>query len=254
MTAINCIRLRKSVLLMTDAAYYDDEGVIQKIADKSIAFDPQRAAIAVRGRSGFLDELGAADLGSLCSTFEEMVTKLPVVTREIASRAQHEPWWGDARQEIILAGWSADRRQGESYALFTQDHVMGDGQGGRLQIPAFELVLLPDMVGAPSVTPELTLEYGLNRRPRFGELNPHVEGISLMQAQRRGRADMDFSTVGGFIRLHTVSFRGVKSEIIHVWPDAVGAPIREGANDANSLPLGEANYKFQMNYRQAAGH
>jgi hypothetical protein len=237
MTAINCIRLRKSVILMTDAAYYDDEGVIHKITDKSIAYDAQRAAIAVRGRSGFLDELRDADLGAMCSSFEEMAAKLPAVASEIVERCQGEPWWGDARQEIVLAGWSAARKQGESYMLFTQDHVMGDGQGGRLQVPAFELVSLPAMVGAPSVTPELTREYGLNRPPRFGEINPHVEGISLMQAQRRSRADLYYSTVGGFIRLHTVSFRGVKSEIIHVWPDAVGSPIRESANDLQSLPL-----------------
>lgn len=223
MTAINCFRLRKSVIVMTDAAYYDTAGVIGAITDKSVAYPGARTVIAGRGKKGFYDDIVAADLGAGGATFDSLLRSLPGALREIMADCEVE-----GRQEVLIAGWSSERNQGESYLMFTEAHKVGNGTGGTVPVPAYSLLPLPAFVAAPSPPPALLATYGLLSPPAGREISAKIEGVKLMEAQRRTLGDYPYVTVGGFVRAHTITAKGVISQIIHRWPDVVGQPI---AND-----------------------
>ncbi len=231
MTAVNIFRLGDSVVVMTDGAHYLPDGTIGRLGEKTICFPDSPAVLTSRGRSEFWDQLQNA-LPAERGSFDSVLSWLPIVVQDVARRS-----WHQTRQEIAIAGWSNDRARGESYLMFTADHIMGNGRGGTVEVAAFELVELPHFVVSPSPPPSLLAEQGVFGMPAARNFEPIAVGIRIMEAQRRTPPEAyPTPTVGGFIKCDTITKDGVQSEIIHHWrEDVVGQPITISPEPASRL-------------------
>jgi hypothetical protein len=257
MVAINVIRQEQFVYIVSDGAFCDNAGIVCEISPKAFALPHFPAALAIRGPSHFMPFL-VHRLSRECQSFDEALTRIAQTAREVYlsfPMAMGTLEFGAVEPDfdLIAAGWSKVRGRPESYLVSSHDRLVAREVTAR----AWHLVELPDILIAPPVT-EVALASALIAPPTTGKeltfadwkarystrpFRPDVDGVMLLNAQRRSPRELDprlglgsgpVYMVGGFIQVTSVSSQGTVSEVLHRWPDKVGGRIDPQASEPAS--------------------
>jgi hypothetical protein len=236
MSAINVIVQRDAAHLITDAAVYDNDGIVRQIRPKTYVLPHLKCAIATRGPSRSTDLLGFA-MATLFSSFEDLVEQieeqLPAI---IELHADELTGGGNTRVDLFIVGWS---EHGPA-AYFIQTEPNGwVGDTEILNPPAYTLTPLPSIVASPCFTPEAgtaSME-GANRVIRdVDDLDASMDGLRMLEIQRRDRCALvpggpEAHWVGGFGLWTRIGEHSVGQSVITRWNDRIGEPITPEAMD-----------------------
>jgi len=233
MAAINVVRQRQAVHILSDGAFCDATGIVCEIGPNAFALPHLPAALAIRGSSHFMPFL-VHRLSRECRSFDDLLTRIVQAALEVHTSfpmAFGTLGYGSIEPDfdIVAVGWSKSRGMPASYLVGSHDRVVAPG----LTAMAWQLVELPDVLIAPPIAEKQISAVGWNVPYSPESFRPNVDGLALLKAQRFSRRELDASTgmrgqvyvVGGFVQLTSVSPYGVNCEVLHWWPDAVGRRI-----------------------------
>src|SRR5262245_24795525 len=114
MSALNIVKQRDRVVVVTDGAAYDSEsGVVGAFPTKTIAVPSWPGAVICRG-DPLAAPLFAYFLGFRFSYFDSLVSGILKVLPEIRDDVRRVDG-NTADQTVIVAGWSRDRDRPEAY-------------------------------------------------------------------------------------------------------------------------------------------
>lgn len=222
MTAINILRGRDSVSILTDAGVWGDDLRLTVIAPKCFPIPHCGAAIAVRGPAIGLP-LIAQVLGA-ASSFADLKSHAVNLLRDAIGtiRAITKSEQGQYLQ-LFVAGISDSGP--ESFSILTA------ADSG---LPAWELIPNGEICLCP-FEPNGALHqeiFGIIGSRPIADLDPRVDGLAILEAQRGHPMRLPdgqlASIVGGFAQLTTVRPGSVTSEILQRWPDVIGELIDPG--------------------------
>lgn len=227
MTAINLIRQRRRVCILTDGAGYDAQGVVHAFYQKAVPIAHLRAVVAVRG-AAWAPAIFATEFGVRFITFDDLVAHGGEYAEEVYDR--HFAILtasGHTEINLALAGWSESRNRPETYWLMSDDQ----SSNAMLGVPAWEFVEADAFASAPMPEAEHLEEQGFDV-DHIERVDPVVDGLKVMEAQRRfvgtlraaGASQMT-SAVGGFVTLTEIREDGISQRIIRRWNDRIGENI-----------------------------
>lgn len=222
MTANNLVASKKHncIWIATDAASYDDQGVLGAIKSKVRAIPEWPAVITGRGNTFGLDT-AARELTRRASNFDELVgiasRELPLIVAEFKL---------DRPFELNLAGFF----RGRPMIFFIR--TPGYDSSGSGWPPYIVCPVGPTLFG-PWPSGELISAAG------FVEPDPDdaPENIArslhkLLELQRRVQADDGLSRVGGFAELTTITPDKIEQRTLHAWDeDRIGQRMSAGPID-----------------------
>lgn len=205
--------------LLTDAAFYSDDGTLMAIGRKVWTSEYLPLAVTGRGDREAVASVAAAVMAaaSVMSTVNDVINvfEAMLAERKGSSPAEHV--------EILIAGIS--ETDGPA-AFFVNTH----GQDG---FDAWQLYRTPDAFGAGGELNEA--EAGAIAAVGGGL---DQIGVALMEALRRKRGRNrskpdapEIYGIGGHVDFTLVSALGCTTETIHTWPDEVGKKIDPFAAD-----------------------
>lgn len=219
----------RTAFILNDTAIYDPAGTI--IADQvktininGLAFG-QHAAIATTG--ALTTEVFAAALcGRFLITAADIIANLPEVLADVAKVAQ--PHWPTD------AAWPG---MGLAVAIYDPmrphpDLVMiADAAGDFLPSDYRPFTPIPVRYWTTGMRPAGPFTYkGRQTAVRF---DPYADGVIMMEEQRADVWPDGKPRIGGSVVLTTVGAAGIRTEVLHTWPDKVGEPIRAVEKSAN---------------------
>jgi hypothetical protein len=228
MSALNVVKQRDRVVLVTDAAAFDMKtGVIQGFPTKQVAIPSWPGVFATRGNP-LGTPLFAHFLSCRFQTFDAMVAgiedALPDVHRQVGAMCQ------GADEPLVLGGWSRDRNRPEGYMMSMAENACGanlEETAEAIQPPLYKLHALGTLTISPYVAREAYS--GISGACQdMDELLRHM--IALMEAQRRNfyksKGSEPFCGIGGYAVAAIVSADGIRQKVFHRWPgDRVGKRI-----------------------------
>jgi hypothetical protein len=233
MAAINVIRQRQAVHILSDGVFCDTTGIVCEIGPNAFALPHLPAALAIRGSSHLMPFL-VHRLSRECRSFDEMLPKIAPAALEVHGSfpmAFGTLGYGAIEPDfdLVIVGWSKTRGAPASYLLCSADRPVAAG----LAAQAWQLTELPDVLIAPPIAEKQISAVGWKVPYSSESFRPEIDGVSLLKAQRLSRRELDRSSgmrghvyvVGGFIQLTSVSSHGVSSDVLHWWPDQVGRRI-----------------------------
>jgi hypothetical protein len=229
MTAINVVRQLNAVHILTDGIVCNSEGIICEIGPNAFALPNLPAALAIRGPTQFMPFL-LHRLSRECQSFDELLKTVVSVALEVHMSIPMTLGYGEVRPnfDLVVAGWSHERGHPESFVMTSQE---GPGQVGLTD--AWQLLSLPDVLIAPTVSMAQIQSVGWRAPENAEAFQPNIDGVKLLTAQRLSKGlrprirDRDIESVGGFVQLTTVHSQGVASSILHRWPDRLGQRISQ---------------------------
>ena len=233
MAAINVIRQKQAVHVISDGAFCDNAGIVCEIGPNAFALPHLPAALAIRGSTHFMPFL-VHRLSRECQSFDELLAKVARAAYEVHGSfpmAFGTLGYGAIEPDfdLVVAGWSRLQGTSASYLVSSHDRVIGPG----LTANPWQLLELPDVLIAPPVAEKQITATDWKVPYSAESFRPHTDGLALVKAQRLSRREPDprfpmqgfLHVVGGFIQVTSVSSSGVNSEILHWWPDKVGRKI-----------------------------
>ena len=180
-----------------------------------------KAAFAGRGPKVLLPLL-SEHISSNFASFDEMllgvvnqVRAASVLYRGLLERCEHGSTF-----DLVIAGWSDERRRGETYVL--TDH-------GRYGFPPWTLKDFGKVLIMPADA-ETMGRIRLTPRELEGHLDPVRDGLRILEAQRHTKGLQGAETepshgVGGFAQLTTITAREITTRILKWWPDLIGQKL-----------------------------
>jgi hypothetical protein len=233
MTAINVIRQRQAVHILSDGVFCDETGIVCEIGPNVFALPHLPMALAIRGASHFMPFL-VHRLSRESRSFDEASGKLVRTAQDVHlsfPAAFGSTGYGSIEPDfdLVAVGWSLSSGATAAYLLSSHDRVIARG----VTAQPWQLIELPDVLVAPPIA-EIQIEATGWTVPYSAEsFDPKSDGLALLRAQRLFRRELDprfdsrgyVHVVGGFVQLTSVSSRGVNSQILLRWPDAVGRKI-----------------------------
>jgi hypothetical protein len=233
MAALNVIRQREAVHIISDGVFCDKAGIVCEIGPNAFGLPHLPAALAIRGSTHFMPFL-VHRLSRECRSFEELLAKITRLALEVhASFPMTFGTLGHGTVEpdfdLIAVGWLKSRGAPASYVLTSHDRVVARG----LTSSPWQLLELPEVLIAPPIAEEQILASGWTVPHSAESFRPDADGVALVKVQRLWRRELDervgamqqIHIVGGFIQVTTVSAEGVNSRVLHRWPDQVGRRI-----------------------------
>ena len=219
MSAVDMFTRDDRALIFTDAASYDGNGRLIKLADKCHITADGKLAVTGRGNAWFplaiaktingrsIDEIEDDD-----GEFFETCLAAGQSWMELAGKSFNNVWvvgWSEAAGRPKIAEWSNCPPKGE---------------------PRFRMV---DSVLAPDLGPSGLAFVHAEMGPVARDNVDHVKlGVTVMEAQRREPGSAEFAAegqylVGGHVLLTEVSENGIAQRVVHRWPsDVVGHKIQ----------------------------
>lgn len=233
MAAINVIRQKEAVHIISDGAFCDNTGIVYEIGPSAFVLPHLPAALAIRGSSHFMPFL-VHRLSRECRSFDDLLAKIVRAALEVHTSfpmAFGTLEFGTMQPDfdLVAVGWSKSRKATSSYLITSHDRVVGRG----LTSNAWQLLELPEVLIAPPIAETQITTTGWKVPYSVESFSPETDGIALLQAQRLSRRELNersgtlgqVHVVGGFVQLTTVSPGGVDSRVLHWWPDEVGRRI-----------------------------
>lgn len=210
MSAVNVIRRKRhgredGLVVLTDGAWYNSDGVVQAIASKTLVLPHIPAVVAARGPSHLLPFL--FEIACPCRDFEDLLGSIQSNAYDSSS----------GEYEIIIAGYSQERDRFEVYILPVHDRYACEG------FPACLLMPVPGHLIQPALDPAIIKQIGWHI-PDVDRLDAERDGLRLMECQRADGTPPEH-VVGGFVQKTVIERQGISSSIIHTWPDQVGRKI-----------------------------
>jgi hypothetical protein len=215
MSSAILIRQTDAIHIISDAAAYDKNGTVIALAPKSFAIPHMSAALTARG------DLAALPLVAPLVSLRKYEQTLSAVYRVLAAAKK-----ANSELELFIGGFMTD---GESHAFHaTTESVTGAAAPHPpVNDPIYELTnavtSIPGFAASP-MPPADDPIYELigNRCP--DQIDPRVDGLAIIEAQRRHAVDGIF-TVGGWATLISVYRDRIEERILTRWPDRIGEPI-----------------------------
>jgi hypothetical protein len=233
MAAINVIRQKQAVHIISDGAFCDASGIVCEIGPNAFVLPHLRAALAIRGSSHFMPFL-VHRLSRECRSFDDLLARIAHAALEVhisfpmtfgtLGHGTVEPDF-----DLVVVGWSQARDAPASFLVTSQDRVVARG----LTSNAWQLLELPEVLIAPPIAEKQIAASGWNVPYSVESFRPDVDGIALIKAQRLSRRQLDERSglrgqayvVGGFVQVTSVSSHGISSDVPYWWPDKVGRKI-----------------------------
>jgi hypothetical protein len=238
MTAINVVRQKRAVHIISDGVVCDHNGIVCEIGPNAFALPHLPAALAIRGASHFMPFLSHR-LSRECHSFDDLLIKIVRAAQEVHMSfpmALGNLGFGSIEPDfdLVAVGWSNSRAAPTGYLVSSHDRVVARG----LTANAWQLIELPDVLIAPPIAEHQITATGWQVPYSADSFRPDIDGLALLKAQRLSRraADASFGArgyvyvVGGFVQVTSVSSNGVNSEIVHRWPDELGRRIEPEAS------------------------
>jgi hypothetical protein len=242
MTAVNVIRKPGVIHVLTCGAALAPDGKIVELQSKCVSFPTFPAAAAVTGQNLLLPTFAWYVATRGCTSFDMMVQRAPewmsaaqATVLDLATKAMvaqgKSVFKVPTAYELVLAGWSNERQRMETYLLAGHDE--GSLDGGVTPTRRGEMTETTETDGSVNPPPSAEAMAAVGLTASLDDFDPIVDGVKLMEAQRRTPALVGLwhgapgaHVVGGYV-LHTIVTRdGVRSGIIHRWPDdAIGEVI-----------------------------
>jgi hypothetical protein len=151
MTAINVIRQKQAVHIISDGAFCDNAGIVCEIGPNAFALPHLPAALAIRGSTHFMPFL-VHRLSRECRTYNDVLAKIVRTVHEVhlsfpmafgtLAYGALEPDF-----DIVVAGWSKSDAASASYLVSSHDRVIAPG----LNAKAWQLLQLPEVLIAPPI-------------------------------------------------------------------------------------------------------
>jgi hypothetical protein len=213
-TAANLIVCERAAYLLTDSATYRSDGTIIDLQSKVVTAPELRIAIASAGevwdtKDDLIREwIGWA--GSADKAVGEFPTLVALLNDDLKDyyRRHGTPmrpaseWPPQHVFRLVVAIWSAERRQPEGYAICSR--------GWLPQGPTLRFIQPPEDGGLDFYSPDF---------------DPERDGLALLEAQRRFVDAYGGHIVGGTAQLTTVTEASVSTVTLKQWPDEIGRPI-----------------------------
>jgi len=224
-TAINIIRQKAAVHLLTDGAAYRPDGVLSYRVQKTFPILHLNAAIAGRG-SAFFAPIFVVHASLMATSFDDLKRNCAQIAARTMLEIQDALTAADAGTEfdLTVAGWSESN--GPS-SFFMCNH---DGNGAEVQ--PWNIVELGAISLAPldaAIKAELDAAFPNGVHP--DEFDPAADGLRVLEIQRKHEVDHGpgaFETtrsVGAFAQLTTITLDAIVMKIIHRWRDEIGQPL-----------------------------
>jgi hypothetical protein len=233
MTAINILRQKHAVHLISDGASYDEHQRLVSAGPKVFALPHINAAIGIRGPTVALP-LMAHFVGHAASSFDGLKSQIVSVLKNafglcgtVLDRA-----WSGSNFEVVVGGIS-QRTGPDAYVVGCQ--------GGEWSITD-----VPD-IGFLPATPGTEFYFAskmLSKVSSTDDVDPSAFGIEVIEIQRGAT-----SRVGSFAQLTSISSLGIETKIIRRWQDEIGRHLDGatltscsgviGALSVNSLSIGD---------------
>lgn len=244
MSSVAIIQHSDAIHLITDGAQYDHDGVVTNLASKVHDLPLSGCVIAFRGASW--PQVPLVTMLGLAPTFDALLDMLPdafkIVTgfRDAVKGTDGDP--RDREFEVTIAGWS-ERAERMAAAVAVSFNPRDPADVTGLSFLDGYYPGAPCAPGGVQTYPPVDVEHVLGRpiatMEDLDSLDPLLDGFALHVAQRvaggtyGGRA---VYLVGGFAELTSVRRDNIRRQIIHEWPDIVGAKIApEGALPVEDL-------------------
>ena len=209
MSACNIFTQGGAAYLLTDGARYDLDGAVAEIASKVVAVPRLHMALAFTGAwwTGQFDQWA-----KMFNHSADFIAHLP----EMAERAKQH-WNAENATDIydfqvFVASYDCDKGAPALHVYSTNDGGNGQHRPGSHAVRAM-------------VTPATATG------PRAGDLLDSAtfdierDAMRLLEAQRAVLWPGGYRAVGGFVELTRVDRFGVKSRVLHRWPDEIGRNI-----------------------------
>lgn len=225
MTAINLIRQRDAVHILSDGAACGPDGGVLFFTPKVFPLPHLRAAVAARGNLLALP-LVTEFLATMASTYDDLAGTSVKALREATilrkintARGKESPL--DDSLQIFIAGFS-NASKPDAFTVLSRE---SDG------LPAYAAVPVHAFSFAPFDKPaqdELGTLFGGRTAD---EIDPRVDGLRILESQRRHKMKNQHAGgepvfgVGGFAQLTTIRRDMITTEVLHRWPDEVGKKI-----------------------------
>lgn len=265
MTAINIVKQRNRVHLVTDAAYWGPDGRIGCFGAKMFPLPNLPAVIATRGPLTAPFEFGLR-FSVAFTSFDDMVDRIEDELPDIYEACLQqfaEELGAMANVDLILAGWSAARNRPEAYLIHSApnfcpleervEELLADGDV--INPDAFKLQELDGpIVFAPTVLHEKRAKAGFDEYANerdYPTMLGHMRTLLELQRREVGEwDDVEFYAVGGYATITTVTKNGIEQSVFHRWPeDRVGELIKPAPIDfknENVVPIASAGMSRQQ--------
>jgi hypothetical protein len=245
MTAINVLLQREAGHLVTDAAWYDLDGVVQNFAPKSQVVAHWPGAIAARG-PGLANATIATEAGLVFADFDAFANGAAAFLENWCKReADHlAGWLEQGHVEVIAVGWSKAQDRPRAIFVSSKDEraeaqVRGltiDEETQHLALP-FEVFEIDAGYVRPLPTLEAMRFYKVDPEADFDAL-PSIAhyAAGIVCAQRELREPLlpggkPICFVGGYMMMTTVTRYGVSTVKGIVFPDVAGHPLAAQRGD-----------------------
>src|SRR5262245_18497962 len=199
MSALNVVKLRDRVIVVTDAASYSaDSGIVMGFGVKQATLPHLPAVIGVRGAPLAVAQY-AHFLGFRVQSFDALVAgieaALPDVTRQVQRLCAAHDGRRGVDEPIDIAGWSRARNRPESYtiavsanpvfSLKTLEDEKPESMARAIQSEPYNLYPLKGIMYGPLVSDEACEASGILNVSQLSEAEQWRAMIRLLQAQRR---------------------------------------------------------------------
>jgi hypothetical protein len=222
MSAYFSVCYEDRIELLTDGAFYNDQGILLDVREKVYRSSLWPLALTGRGAAP-IAELGVyLDMtGSLVSSVDGLIEKLQTFLDNRRLKGSPAPF------EILIAAFVSS---GPTNLYFSTEPLM-DGVE-----PWIIHDVGPEIGGGPNLTLDDAAECGIS----IESLNAGLEeyGADLMEIMRRQKSGNptkpflpDVYGIGGHVDLTVIRPTGSSTKRIHTWPDVIGEPINPFAAD-----------------------
>ena len=211
----------RTAFILNDTAIYDPAGTLIENRVKTLDINglcfSQHAAIAMTG--ALAPDVFAAALSGRCIMLAtDLVAILPEVLADIAAVAR--PHWpeGEAWPGLGVAVAIYDPLRPHPDLI-----MIADEAGGVLPSDYTPFMPIPVRYWTTGMRPAGPFTYkGRQTAVRF---DPYTDGVAMMKEQRADVWPDGKPRIGGSVVLTTIGAAGIKSEVLHTWPDEIGQAI-----------------------------
>lgn len=217
MSVLNCFLTPDAAHVFTDGALFTPDMTVAGFASKVIPLPHFPAVLSAVGSLWITPLMAAALAESTLIDFDDLLDAFPRIVETSLGKLPNGNTFGHFTAG--LAGWSAKHGRPAFGCVRTFDE----------ELPAFEL-----QRATRYISPSQSHIYdGSILSLPFDPARPAESGLSIMQAQRKGRfraingEDQHklYHAVGGFCQHTTVTGEGISINVLERWPDQVGRPV-----------------------------
>lgn len=220
MTAINAVADKAGAFLMTDAAAYDENGIVTGFTAKCYSYPHLRAVMAVTGTTFSGREINSRMANF--ESFEDMLSGMGELVQQAYEEGTLIDKFGElSHVRVLIAGWSEENKRGEVYAVTS-------GANGD---PNPFTLIKRDVLMSPGLQAEDLQRLGFLKGGKLAFDDP-ADFLEKVIADQRmkpfpipGFEDEIKFIVGGSAVLTVINAAGITQRVVLRWADKIGEPI-----------------------------